>query len=187
MTDTRDRTEIPGYTAGTWTIDPIHSYVGFAITHLMVTTVRGQFETVTGEIVTDDNILDSTVAATIDAASFHTNNEERNAHVRSPDFLDTDSYPHITFASSGIRRDGDGYLIDGQLTIRGTTKTVTLTTAAPQFGPSPHGTIVAGFSASTEIRRSDFGVAFNMPIPGHGFMLGENVQVMLEIEAALNV
>ena len=127
-------TQIPGYVTGTWAIDPAHSYVGFVIRHAMIAKVRGQFESVQGEIVTAPDVLESRVEVTVDAASFHTNNEMRNQHIRSADFLDAENFPSLTFTSTGIR-PADGYLIDGDLTVQGVTKPVVLQATTPRFGP----------------------------------------------------
>jgi polyisoprenoid-binding protein YceI len=177
--------QIPGYVAGRWTIDTVHSHVGFVIKHMMVSKVRGHFSGFTGEIVTAENPLDSTVTATIEAGSIDTNNQMRDDHIRSADFFEAENYPTLTFASTGLRYEDDQYFIDGDLTIRGVTKAVTLTAETPEFGPSPQGGTKAGFSASTEIKRSEFGVSYNGPIPGGGTALGEKVQIVLEIEADL--
>jgi polyisoprenoid-binding protein YceI len=176
-------TEIPGYVTGTWAIDPAHSYVGFVIRHAMIAKVRGQFESVQGEIVTAPDVLESRVEVTIDAASFHTNNEMRNQHIRSADFLDADNYPSLTFTSTGIR-PVDGYLIDGDLTIRGVTKPVVLQATPPRFGPNAEGAMSVGVSAHTVIRRSEYGIDANMPMDG-GFLLSDDVEVILEIEGNL--
>lgn len=177
--------QIPGYLAGTWTIDAIHSHVGFVIKHMMVSKVRGRFATFSGQIITAPNLLDSSVNVTIDATSIDTANTGRDDHVRSADFFEVQTHPSITFSSTAIRFEGGEFFIDGDLSIRGTTKSVTLTAEAPEFGPNPQGGTKAGFSASTEINRSDFGVSYNGPIPGGGMALGEKVQIVLEVEADL--
>ena len=107
--------KIPGYMVGTWTIDPVHSYGGFVVTHSMVSKVHGQFEWVNGQIVTAQNVVESKVNVTIDVASFHTNNEVRD-DIRSLRFMDAEPFPTMTFASTGIRL-GNGFLIEGDLTI----------------------------------------------------------------------
>jgi polyisoprenoid-binding protein YceI len=178
--------QVPGYLAGTWTIDPIHSYVGFVIKHLMVSKVRGNFTAFTGQITTADSILDSSVSATIEATSIDTSNSTRDDHIRSADFFDAENHPALIFVSSGLRSAGGDFFMDGNLTIRGLTKAVTLTVETPEFGATPSGGTKAGFSATTEINRTDFGVSYNGPIPGGGVALGEKVQIVLEIEADLN-
>jgi polyisoprenoid-binding protein YceI len=180
-----DLPELPNYTAGTWVVDNVHSYVGFTIKHMMVSKVRGRFGTFDAEFVTHENPLESTVSATIDATSIDTNNPMRDDHIRSGDFFDAANHPAITFNSTGIRYEDGEFLLDGDLTIRGTTKPVTLTLDSPAFGPGAQGGMKAGFSATTEINRHDFGVSYNGPIPGGGAVLGDKVQLTLDIEADL--
>lgn len=176
---------IPGYVAGTWTIDPVHTHIGFVIKHMMVSKVRGQFTTFSGQIVTADNPLDSAATATVEVASIDTNNDMRDDHVRSADFFDAEHHPTMTFTSTRVRYEDGQFYIDGDLTIRGTTRPVTLTVEEFAFGPNPQGGTKAGFSATTEINRSDFGVSYNGPIPGGGMALGESVQIVLDVEADL--
>jgi polyisoprenoid-binding protein YceI len=178
--------EIPGYVAGTWTIDPVHTYVGFVIKHMMVSKVRGRFATVSGQITTTPDPLDSSVSVAIAATSIDTNNTMRDDHVRSADFFDAEHHPDITFTSTAVRHEDGEFFIDGKLTIRGTTKPVTLAVEPPEFGPNPQGGTKAGFSAATEVNRNDFGVSYNGPIPGGGMALGDKVQILLEVEADLN-
>ena len=177
--------QITGYVAGTWTIDAIHSHVGFVIKHMMVSKVRGRFATFSGQITTAPDPRDSSVSVTIDATSIDTANHMRDDHIRSVDFFEVENHPAITFASTAVRDEGGEFFIDGELTIRGTTRPVTLAVETPEFGPGPQGGTKAGFSATTEINRTDFGVSYNGPIPGGGVALGEKVQIVLEVEADL--
>jgi polyisoprenoid-binding protein YceI len=176
--------EIPGYVAGTWDLDPVHSHIGFVARHLMVSKVRGKFAKFDAQVVTADNPLDSTITVSIDTASVDTGNAQRDEDLRSERFLDTANYPAMTFNSTGITPDGDTYKVAGDLTIRGVTKPVTLAVEVNGFGPDPYGGTRAGFSATTEINRTDFGVSFNAPIPG-GVMVSEKVAIEIEAEAAL--
>jgi polyisoprenoid-binding protein YceI len=188
---TIEAVEIPGYIAGTWKIDPIHSYVGFAIKHLMVTNVRGHFTAFEGEIITPDgDPLRSSVVATIESASIDTSNKQRDEHIRGADFFEVDTYPTITYRSTEVRRDGDGYVLDGELTLRGVTRPVALDLEVNGFGPDPFAPDVStgarvGFTATGEINRTDFGVSYNGPIPGGGMGLGEKVKIVIEVQAAL--
>ncbi len=175
--------QIPGYVTGTWTIDPIHSYIGFVIKHMMVSKVRGQFTSFSGTFTTAAELLDSTVTASIDVTSVDTSNAMRDDHIRSADFFDAEHHPAMSFTSTGVRHVSDQYYIDGELTIRGVTRPVTLSAEQPEFGLGPEGGAKVGFSATAEISRSDFGVSYNGPIPGGGMALGEKVQIVLEIEA----
>lgn len=177
--------QIPGYVSGTWTIDPVHTYVGFVIKHMMVSKVRGHFTSFTGQIVTSQDPLASTATITIEAPSIDTNNSMRDDHIRSADFFDAATHPTLTFTSTRVRAGDGEFLVDGDLTIRGVTKAVTLTVEPPEFGPNPMGGTKAGFSATTEINRNDYAVSYNGPIPGGGLALGETVQIVLEVEADL--
>ena len=179
--------EIPGYVAGTWDIDPVHSEVAFTIRHMAVSKVRGRFDKFEGVLVTGEDPLSSTVTATIDATSINTNNEQRDGHIKSADFFEVESHPSWTFTSTGIKADGDDYQLAGDLTIRGVTKPVTLKLEINGVGPDAYGGTRAGFSAVGEINRHDFGVSFNGPIPGvpGGVILSDKATIHLEVEAVL--
>jgi polyisoprenoid-binding protein YceI len=178
---------IPGYQTGTWDIDPVHSEVSFVVRHMVVSKVRGRFGKFEGTIVLAGEPLQSSVEARIEAASVDTNNEQRDAHVRSGDFLDTENHPNITFVSTGVRSERDRFLVDGELTIRGTTRPVTLTLEPNGFTPDPYGGTRAGFTAHTDIDRTDFGVSYNGPIPGadNAMVLSDKISIDLEVEAVL--
>jgi polyisoprenoid-binding protein YceI len=180
--------EIPGYVTGTWTIDPVHSEVSFVVRHMMVSKVRGRFDKFEGTITTASDPLQSTVEATIDLGSVNTGNETRDNHIRSEDFFHIEKHPTMTFRSTGIRPDGDDYLLDGDLTLRGITRPVTFRLELNGFGPDPYGGMRAGFSATTEINRNDWNVSYNGAIPGasNGVVLSDKVTINLEIEAVLN-
>jgi polyisoprenoid-binding protein YceI len=175
---------IDGYIAGTWELDPVHSHIGFVARHLMVSKIRGRFTKFSAQIVTAEDPLKSSATATIDLSSVDTGNEMRDNDLRSTNFFDAATHPTMTFSSTGIRRDGDDFVLDGDLTIRGVTRPVSLTFEVNGFGPDPYGGTRAGFSARGEINRSDFGVSFNAPIPG-GVMISEKVQLEIEAEAVL--
>ncbi len=179
--------EVPGYVAGTWAIDPVHSEVSFTVRHMMVSKVRGRFDTFEGTIVTAANPLDSVVTASIDMSSINTGQEQRDAHVRSADFFDTDKHTHMTFVSTGVRPDAGDFLLDGDLTLKGVTKPVTFKLEIGGIGPDAYGGTRAGFSATGEINRSDFGVDFNGPVPGvpGGVVVSDKVSINLEIEGVL--
>jgi polyisoprenoid-binding protein YceI len=186
---TAELVEIPGYVAGTWDIDPVHSDIGFVVRHLMVSKVRGHFTKFEGRIVTAADPMESTVTATIDLASIDTSNQQRDDHIRSADFFEVEKYPTMTYHSSGIRRDGDDLVLDGELTLKGVTRPVPLKLEVNGFGPDAFGgdpgvIARAGFTATGEIDRTDFGISFNGPVPGGGVILAERVQIVLEIEAA---
>ena len=185
-TTTTTTTPIPGYVAGTWNIDPVHSDVSFTVRHMMVSKVRGRFGTFEGQIVTAPDPIDSTVTATIDLASIDTNNAQRDAHIRSSDFFEVDAHPTMTFRSTAIRPAEDGrFVVEGELTLRGITRPVSLDLEFNGFGPDPYGGTRAGFSATTELNRRDFGIDVSMPLDGGGVVVGDKVNVALEIEAVL--
>lgn len=176
---------IPGYLAGTWDIDPVHSDVSFTVRHMMVSKVRGRFATFSGEIVTGDVVTDSSVTASIDPASVDTGNGQRDRDLRSAHFFDVADHPLWTFRSTGARVDGDGLVVDGALTIKGVTRAVPLAVEMNGVGPDGAGGTRAGFSASTTIDRNDFGVNIKLPLDGGGVVVGDKVQITLEIEAVL--
>ncbi len=176
--------EFEGYVAGTWELDPVHSHIGFVARHLMVSKVRGHFSKFQAQIVTAANPLESSATATIDLSSVETGNEARDNDLRSSNFFDAAAHPQMTFVSTGIRREGGDLMVDGNLTIRGVTRPVSLTFEVNGFGPDPYGGTRAGFSAHGEINRADFGVSFNAPIPG-GVMVSEKIQIEIEAEAVL--
>jgi len=179
--------QIPGYVVGTWAIDPVHSEVSFTVRHMMVSKVRGRFDTFEGTIVTAEDPLASVVTASVDLSSINTGQEQRDAHIRSADFFEVEKHTHMTFVSTGIRPDGSDFLLDGDLTLKGVTKPVTFKLEINGIGPDAYGGTRAGFSATTEINRSDYGVNFNGPIPGvpGGVAVSEKVTINLEIEGVL--
>ena len=178
-------TQIPGYVAGTWDIDPVHSEISFSVRHMMVSKVRGRIARFGGTVMTADDFTGSSVTATLDAASIDTNNEQRDGHIKSADFFEVEKYPEWTFVSTGIEADGDEYNLHGDLTIKGVTKPVSLRVEIGGFGPDVYGGTRAGFTATTTINRSDFGVDITFPMETGGVMVGEKIQIMLEIEAVL--
>jgi polyisoprenoid-binding protein YceI len=185
MTVADTATGIPGYVAGTWAIDPVHSEVGFAARHMMVSKVRGKFRTFSGQLVTGADPLDSSVSAEIDLASIDTGHEQRDGHIRSADFFDVENYPTMTYRSTGVRVSGDGYVLDGKLTLKGVTKEVPLALELNGFGPDPYGGTRAGFTATGEINRRDFGVNFHAVMETGGAVVSDKVTIHLEIEAVL--
>ncbi len=179
--------EIPGYIAGTWAIDPVHSEVSFVVRHMMVSKVRGRFDKFEGTFVTGEDPLQSSVTATVDLTSINTGQEQRDAHIRSADFFEVEKYPEMTFVSTGIKQAEEGFILEGDLTLKGVTKTVAFDLEVSGFGPDAYGGTRAGFSAISRINRMDFGVSFNGPIPGvpGGVAVSENVTINLEIEGVL--
>jgi polyisoprenoid-binding protein YceI len=179
--------KIPGYVVGKWKIDPVHSEVSFVVRHMVVAKVRGRFDSFEGEYETSEDPFQSWARVTIDASSINTGNGDRDNHVRSADFLDVENHPTITFESTAVRQEGDRFFLDGNLTIRGVTKPVTLDLEVNGFGPDPYGGTRSGFSAKTEINRHDFGVSYNGPIPGvdGAMVLSDKVAITIEVEGVL--
>jgi polyisoprenoid-binding protein YceI len=177
--------EIPGYTVGTWTIDPAHSEVGFVVRHMMVSKVRGGFTSFEGTINTALEPLQSSAVASIDLTSITTNNEQRDTHLRSADFLHTESDPKMTFHSSGLRLGGPGMICDGDLTIRGITHPISLEVEVNGIGPDAWGGTRLGLSATGHLNRADYGVNWNAALEGGGVVVSDKVQIVLEIQAVL--
>jgi polyisoprenoid-binding protein YceI len=179
--------QIPGFIAGTWKLDPAHSDVGFVVGHLVVSKVHGRFDAFSGTVVTDEDLARTSVSVSIEAASVNTHLPVRDNQVRSADFLDAEHFPNITFASTAVREEAGRYFVDGDLTIRGTTRPVTLDLDVNGFSPDTFGATRVSFSATTTIDRNDFGVSFNAPIPGldHAMLLSDSVAINLDVEAAL--
>ncbi|CDQ45795.1 YceI family protein [Mycolicibacterium neoaurum] len=169
-------------TAGTWAIDPVHSSVNFSVRHLMVSKVRGTFDSVAGAITVAEDGTPS-VTATIDIASINTRNEQRDAHLKAPDFFDADQFPTATFTSTGVRADGDDYVLDGEFTLKGATLPVALNLRFNGVNPGMGHGAVAGFEASVVLNRKDFGIDFDAPLETGGAVVGDKVTVTLEIEA----
>ncbi|MDO3403167.1 YceI family protein [Mycolicibacterium neoaurum] len=169
-------------TAGTWAIDPVHSSVNFSVRHLMVSKVRGTFDSVAGAITVAEDGTPS-VTATIDIASINTRSEQRDAHLKAPDFFDAEQFPTATFTSTGVRADGDDYVLDGEFTLKGVTKPVALNLQFNGVNPGMGHGAVAGFEASVVLNRKDFGIDFDAPLETGGAVVGDKVTVTLEIEA----
>jgi polyisoprenoid-binding protein YceI len=168
--------------AGTWAIDPVHSSVGFSVRHLMVSKVRGTFEQFSGSIsVADDGTPSVTAEIAVD--SVRTGNEQRDAHIKSADFFDVDNFPTATFTSIGVRDNGDRYVLDGDFTLRGVTKPVSLELEFNGVNPGMGHGEVAGFAASVVLNRKDFGIEIDMPLETGGAVVGDKVTITIEIEA----
>lgn len=168
----------------TWTLDTAHTVVSFTGKHMMITKVRGIFEGVSGTIVFDEaDPTRSSVVASIPAASVDTGMEARDNHLRSADFLDAEQYPTLEFRSTRIERAGDHYTITGDLTIRGTTRPVTLDASYLGIVPGMRGGRHAGFEATTTIKRSDWGLAWNVGLEAGGWLVSDEIAIELEVAA----
>lgn len=169
----------------TWNIDASHSIAEFSVKHMMISTVKGRFGTLEGAIEGDgSNPLASSVRASIDVASITTNEPQRDAHLRSDDFFNAEKFPKITFASKRVERvDAENYRVVGDLTIRDVTKEVVLDTEFEGQVRDPYGNDRAGFTATAQISRGDFGVNFNGLLETGGVIVSDKVKITLHIEA----
>jgi polyisoprenoid-binding protein YceI len=185
---TRLSTEIPPETGRhtVWDIDSAHTLVEFSVKHMMFTTVKGRFSEVRGTITCPDEADPScaSVEATLDTASINTGDEKRDAHLRSADFLDVEHYPTITFKSTRVERAGqDEMRVIGDLTIRGVTHQVALATTYNGRGKNPWGKDVAGFTAETQLNRKDYGLQWNVALESGGLLVGDKLNVLIEVQA----
>lgn len=181
---TAPATGIPGYVAGTWDIDQAHSHIGFQARHMFVHNVRGHFGTFEGQIITAEDPLASSATLTVQMTSVATGNQTRDDDLRSDNFFAAATYPVMTYRSTGIRQDGQRYVLDGELTVRGVTRPVPLTFEINGFTTDPaDGATRAGFSASGEINRMDFGVCTN--VPDGGGLASNKVRIDIEAGAVL--
>ena len=181
-TRTVDGTEIPS--PGTYDLDSSHSHVGFTVRHAMVSKARGRFGEVTGSIVIADDPRASSVAVEIPAASIDTRDEQRDGHLRSPDFLDADQFPSLTFRSTSVRPASNGaWSVEGDLTIREQTHRVLLEVRFEGGVVDPWGNQRIGFSAHTAIDREDFGLTWNQVLEAGGFLVGKKISIEIEAEA----
>jgi polyisoprenoid-binding protein YceI len=176
---------IPGYLVGTWKADPVHSEIAFSVRRLMISKTRGRFTSYDVTIVTSEDPLGSSVTATIDLASIDTGNEQRDNHLRSADYFGVEKYPTMSYRSTGIRQTDDGWVIDGELTLHGITRQVPLAVEVNGFSSDQWGGQRAGFSATAQINRRDFGIDLTIPMDGGGVGVGDEVSISLEIEAVL--
>lgn len=180
-----DESDLPGYVAGTWQIDPVHSEVGFAVRHLMVSKVRGRFRQFEGRFVTAPRPRESTVSATIEMASVDTGNDQRDGHLRSADFFDVDRFPTMTYRGEGLRVHDGQLVLDGDLTLKGITTNVPLAIELNGFAEGPDGQPISGFSATGQLDRRDFGVTFDARLPGGAIVAADRIDIHLEAEATL--
>ena len=170
-------------TPGTWNVDASHSTIGFVARHLMVSKVRGRFASFAGTLTIADDPLASKVEATADAASITTGDDNRDGHLKSADFFDVENFPTVTFASTGIDRDGSDFVLHTDLTIKGVTKPVDFELEFDGVSADPWGGTRVGFTAKAEINRKDWGLEWNVALEAGGVVVGEKVKIELEIEA----
>lgn len=173
-------TEIaPTLTAGRWTIEPAHSSVGFAVRHLGLSKVRGQFNVFAGDVEIAEDQFASSVSATVELSSIDTNNADRDGHLQSTDFFGVENNPQMTFTSTSV----DGSTLKGDLTLNGMTRPISFDLEFHGVAVDGYGATRAGFSATGEIKRSDYGIDFNMPVGLDGMLIGDKIEIELEIQA----
>lgn len=170
-------------TGHTWKIDPSHTQVGFAVKHLMISTVKGRFRTLTGSVQLDPTGTSVDVDVSIDAASLTTGDEKRDAHLRSGDFLHAEEHPVIRFTAHRIEGNVESkFSLHGDLTIRGVKRPVTLHVVNEGRVTDPWGNERAGYTASTKIHRKDFGLEWNVALEAGGVLVGDEVRITIETE-----
>ena len=167
-----------------WTVDQNHSSIGFEVKHMMVSKVKGQFESYTADVEAADltDLTKASIAFKIDVASIDTRNEDRENHLKSADFFDVEKYPTIDFKSTSITKDGDDYKVTGSLTIKGVTKPVTFDVEFGGKGTNPWGVEVYGFEAEAKINREEFGLTWNAALETGGVLVGKDIKIKVELE-----
>ena len=170
-------------TPGTWNVDTSHSVVGFSARHLMISKVRGRFTAFSGTVTIAEDPLQSTVEANVDLSSVTTGDDQRDAHLKSADFFDIENHPHMTFRSTGLKADGEDFIMTGDLAVAGTTRTVDFELEFDGVEKDPWGGTRAGFTASTEISRKDWEMTWNVALETGGVLVGDKVKIDIEIEA----
>lgn len=168
-----------------WVIDPAHSMIGFRAKHMMFTTVRGQFDSFQGTLNLDvQNPENSSVEGTIDVSSIDTGDNDRDNHLRSPDFFDVANHPTMTFRSTRIERTRDNeFKVYGDLTLRGTTREIAWDVEAAELGKDPWGNPRLGFSAETKLNRKDFGLNWNVALETGGWLVSDEIKIVAEVQA----
>jgi polyisoprenoid-binding protein YceI len=182
------RAQTAADTGTLWTIDPFHSTIGFTVKHMVVATVQGRFGDFRGTIqFPDDRLRDASVEVEIDAGSIDTGNTKRDAHLRSADFFDVAAYPTIVFRSTRVEPASplhfDRWLVVGDLTIHGVTRSAELAAERTGGGPNSSGADVISFAATTKINRRDFGIGLNLPLEKGEFVIGDEVTVAIDVQA----
>jgi polyisoprenoid-binding protein YceI len=183
MTQTNTAIDTTSSTSTRWAIDASHTSVGFSVRHMMITNVRGELQRLSGEVIFDPRQPElAKVSAKIEAGSISTREEKRDAHLKSADFFDAEGHPYITFESKRVRRTDAGYDVVGDLTIRGTTREVTLTVDdVTAEHTDPWGGRRIGAAARAKIRRSEFGMTWNAALEAGGVLVGDEISIQIEV------
>ena len=167
---------------GTWTIDPSHTRLGFEARHAMVTTVRGSFGDVAGTIEIDaSNPSGSTASVAVQMASVSTGTPDRDAHLRSADFFDVEAHPEMTFASTGVKQDGDEFVLLGDLSIKGIVRPVEIELSPTGVVTDPFGNVRAGFEGTSKLSRKEFGLVWNVALEAGGLLVSDAVKIQLDV------
>ncbi|MEX2627047.1 MAG: YceI family protein [Ilumatobacteraceae bacterium] len=172
-------TQLP---AGTWTVDPVHTTIGFVARHMMVSKVRGTFGEFSADVTIGDDPLQSTVSAEVQMASIDTGNADRDGHLRTNDFFDIENHPTMTLRSTGIEAKGDGDVMHADLTVRGVTRSVDVDLEFNGTAQDPWGGTRAGITATTTINRKDFGIEWNTALETGGVLVGDKVDLELDVQ-----
>lgn len=166
-----------------WSVDPVHSHVGFSVRHMMVTTVRGTFKKFSGTMDIGDDFASAQIAGEIDVVSVDTGNTDRDNHLRANEFFDAPNHPKILFKSTKVEKKGDDYVVHGDLTIRGVTKPVSLDVEFAGTSKNPYGQIVVGASVKGSINRKDFGVSWHALLETGGMAVSDTVKLEIDVQA----
>lgn len=167
-------------TPGTWALDQAHTEVGFSVRHAGISKVRGQFTEAEATLVVGDTLAASSVKATVKIASFDSNNNDRDAHVKGPDFFNAEQFPNMTFTGTDVQGTPENFRLSGDLTIKATTRPVTFDVEFGGVAVDPFGATRAGFSASTQISRKDFGITWNAALEAGGVLVGDKVTIAID-------
>jgi polyisoprenoid-binding protein YceI len=178
---------VAGYQAGTWKLDPTHSDIAFSVRHLAISKVKGKFETFDVTVTAPENPSDATIEATIDVASVNTNQAQRDEHLRTSDFFAISEHPTMVFTSTAFHPNEDGtFVVEGDLTLRGVTKNVSLKGDFGGIITDGYGQTKAGVEASTKINRHDYGVSWNAALEAGGVTLGDDVTITFDLQFVLS-
>lgn len=185
MSATVNETNLLSTATGTWVIDASHTNLGFTARHAMVAKVRGNFTEFAGQFTIAEDLAASSAELTIQAASIDTRNADRDAHLKSADFLDVEAFPTLTFTSTAVRVDGNAVIVTGDLTIHGVTRSVDVTYEVTGISTDPWGQKRIGFEGEAKLSRKDFGLVWNVALETGGVLVSDEIKLTLDVEATL--